>query len=101
TTSDVTLYKPRDGYRTEFAALGPMIDYYLPSAASGPVTIEILDGQNAVVNTYSSETPAGAAGRGRGGRGGGDGAAPATDSRHAEAADPGGRARRGRRHHAR
>jgi hypothetical protein len=25
TTSDVTLYKPRDGYRTEFAALGPMI----------------------------------------------------------------------------
>ena len=92
TTSDVTLYKPRDGYRSEFAALGPMIDYYLPSAASGPVTIEILDGQNAVVNTYSSETPAGAGGRGRGGRGG---AAPAADSDDAEAAAGGGRSGRG------
>ena len=95
TTSDVTLYKPRDGYRTEFAALGPMIDYYLPSAASGPVTIEILDGQNAVVNTYSSETPSGAGGRGRGGRGAGGGAAPATDSDDAEAAARGGRSGRG------
>ena len=92
TTSDVTLYKPRDGYRSEFAALGPMIDYYLPSAASGPVTIEILDGQNAVVNTYSSETPAGAGGRGRGGRGG---APPAADSDDAEAAAGGGRSGRG------
>jgi photosystem II stability/assembly factor-like uncharacterized protein len=92
TTSDVTLYKPRDGYRSEFAALGPMIDYYLPSAASGPVTIEILDGQNAVVNTYSSETPAGAGGRGRGGRGG---AAPAADSDDAEPAAGGGRSGRG------
>ena len=95
TTSDVTLYKPRDGYRTEFAALGPMIDYYLPSAASGPVTIEILDGQNALVNTYSSETPAGAGGRGRGGRGAGGGAAPAADPDDAEAAAGGGRSRRG------
>ena len=95
TTSDVTLYKPRDGYRTEFAALGPMIDYYLPSAASGPVTIEILDGQNAVVNTYSSETPSGAGGRGRGGRGAGGGAAPAADSDDAEAAAGGGRSGRG------
>jgi photosystem II stability/assembly factor-like uncharacterized protein len=95
TTSDVTLYKPRDGYRTEFAALGPMIDYYLPSAASGPVTIEILDGQNAVVNTYSSETPSGAGGRGRGGRGAGGGAAPAADSDDPEAAAGGGRSGRG------
>ena len=95
TTSDVALYKPRDGYRTEFAALGPMIDYYLPSAASGPVTIEILDGQNAVLNTYSSETPAGAGGRGRGGRGGGAGAAPAADPDDAEAAAGGGRSGRG------
>ena len=95
TTSDVTLYKPRDGYRTEFAALGPMIDYYLPSAVSGPVTIEILDGQNAVVNTYSSETPAGAGGRGRGGRGAGGGAAPAADSDDPEAAAGGGRSGRG------
>ena len=95
TTSDMTLYKPRDGYRTEFAALGPMIDYYLPSAASGPVTIEILDGQNAVVNTYSSETPSGAGGRGRGGRGAGGGAAPAADSDDPEAAAGGGRSGRG------
>ncbi len=95
TTSDVTLYKPRDGYRTEFAALGPMIDYYLPSAVSGPVTIEILDGQNAVVNTYSSETPSGAGGRGRGGRGAGGGAAPAADSDDPEAAAGGGRSGRG------
>jgi photosystem II stability/assembly factor-like uncharacterized protein len=92
TTFDVALYKPRDGYRSEFAALGPMIDYYLPSAASGPVTIEILDGQNAVVNTYSSETPAGAGGRGRGGRGG---APPAMDSDDAEAGSGGGRSGRG------
>ena len=98
TTSDVTLYKPRDGYRSEFAALGPMIDYYLPSAASGPVTIEILDGQNAVVNTYSSESPAGAGGRGRGGWGG---AAPAADSDDAEPAAGGGRSGRGNPNRAR
>jgi hypothetical protein len=56
------------------------------------VTIEILDGQNAVVNTYSSETPAGAGGRGRGGRGG---APPAMDSDDAEAGSGGGRSGRG------
>ncbi len=65
----VHLYKPRDGYRTTVSALGPMIEYYLPSVPAGPVTIEILDSTGAVVNTYSSNAPAG----GRGGRGrGGD-----------------------------
>jgi photosystem II stability/assembly factor-like uncharacterized protein len=67
------LYKPRDGYRTRVSPvlLGPIIEYYLP-AASGPATIEILDASGAIVNSYSSETPAGGGGgRGRGGRGGG------------------------------
>jgi hypothetical protein len=32
-----------------------MIDYYLKSAASGPVVIEILDAAGAVVRRYSSE----------------------------------------------
>jgi hypothetical protein len=47
------------------------VDYYLPAAVSGPVTVEILDGTR-VVSAYSSEAPAGGGrGRGRGGRGGG------------------------------
>jgi photosystem II stability/assembly factor-like uncharacterized protein len=33
---------------------GAMIDYYLKSAASGPVVLEILDGSNNVVRRYSS-----------------------------------------------
>jgi photosystem II stability/assembly factor-like uncharacterized protein len=89
-STDVTLYKPRDGYRTAVSALGPMIDYYLPTAPSGPVTIEILDSQNAVVNSYSSETQPGADGRGRGGRGGGR-AAPGGDPDDPEAAMTAGR----------
>ena len=70
------LYKPRDGYRTQVAGLGPMIEYYLPTAASGPVTIEILDSTGTVVNSYNSEAPAGGGRGGRGGRGGGGGADP-------------------------
>jgi photosystem II stability/assembly factor-like uncharacterized protein len=34
---------------------GAIIDYYLASAVSGPVTVEILDSDNAVVRTYTSE----------------------------------------------
>jgi len=66
------LFAARDGYRTRTNpdVLGPMIDYYLPSAPTGPVVLEILDAKGAVVNTYNSETPAGGA-AGRGGRGGG------------------------------
>ena len=45
TTSAAHLFKPRDGYRTRVspAMLGPVIEYYLPASASGPVTLEILD----------------------------------------------------------
>ncbi|MEO5561230.1 MAG: hypothetical protein ABIO49_14910 [Dokdonella sp.] len=34
---------------------GAIIDYYLASSVSGPVTIDILDADNAVVRTYTSE----------------------------------------------
>ena len=74
TTTGVHLYKPRDGYRTRTGPelLGPMIEYFLPAAPSGPVTIDILDAAGNVVNSYNSDAPAaGAGGRGRGGRGGG------------------------------
>jgi len=67
------LYRPRDGYRTQVASLGPMIEYYLPSAPAGPVTIEIVDSAGAVVNSYNSDAPAGGGRGGRGGRGGGGG----------------------------
>ena len=76
TTSEVHLYKPRDGYRTRTAPalLGPMIEYYLPATPPEPVTIEILDAQGAMVKSFSSnEGAAGAGGGGRGGRGGGGG----------------------------
>ena len=68
------LFKPRDGYRTRTGAnlLGPMVDYYLPAAPAGAVTIEILDRAGLVVNSYNSNAPAPAPG-GRGGRGGGAG----------------------------
>ncbi|PYS33380.1 MAG: hypothetical protein DMF75_09550 [Acidobacteria bacterium] len=67
------LFKPRDSYRTRVSptVLGPMIEYYLPSAPSGAVTIEILDAKGAVINSYNSDAPPTA---GRGGRGGGAGA---------------------------
>ncbi|MEO7271018.1 MAG: hypothetical protein ABIX28_18700 [Vicinamibacterales bacterium] len=93
TAADVVLYKPRDGYRTTVSALGPAIDYYLPVAPSGPVTIEILGQQAVVINTYSSDAPAGGGGgRGRGGRGGG---APPADPDDPEAAMAAGRFARG------
>jgi photosystem II stability/assembly factor-like uncharacterized protein len=66
--SDVTLFKPRDGYRTRVSptVLGPVVDYYLPSAPAGAVVIEILDTKGTVLNSYNSETPAGRPGRGAG-----------------------------------
>ncbi len=72
------LFKPRDGYRTRTSpeTLGPTLDYYLPAAPEGHVTIDILDAKGQVVNSYSSAAPAGA-GAGRGGRGGRGGGAPA------------------------
>ncbi|HEX9367105.1 MAG TPA: hypothetical protein VF921_10765, partial [Vicinamibacterales bacterium] len=92
-TSAVHLYQPRDGYRTRVspALLGPVIEYYLPPSASGPVTLEILDASGTVVNSYNSETPVGGGGRGRGGRGGGAGVpavAPDAASASAEQQDP-------------
>jgi hypothetical protein len=73
--AEVRLFAPRDGYRTPTAAhlLGPNIDYYLPTPASGTVTLDILDQVGSVVNSYSSS--ARPASGGRGGAGGG-GASP-------------------------
>ena len=67
-TADAHLFKPRDGYRTRVnpTALGPTIEYYLPSAPNGAVTVEILDAKGALVNSYNSDAPATT---GRGGRG--------------------------------
>ena len=72
TASNVHLFKPRDGYRTRVNPniMGPTIEYYLPAAPTGPVTIEILDGKGTLVNSYNSDAPAATAG-GRGGRSGG------------------------------
>jgi len=69
--SEVQLFKPRDGYRTRVSStnLGPMVEYYLPSAATEPVVIEVLDSKGAVLNSYNSEAPPP-----RGGRGPADGA---------------------------
>ena len=57
-STDVQLYKPRDGYRTRVSPtiLGPVIEYYLPSAPTDAVVIEILDSKGAVLNSYNSET---------------------------------------------
>jgi photosystem II stability/assembly factor-like uncharacterized protein len=68
--TEVHLYKPRDGYRTRVSPtlLGPAIEYYLPSAPSGPVVVDVLDEKGVVVNSYNSDAPpAPAGGRGRGG----------------------------------
>lgn len=64
--SEITLLKPRDGYRTRVAPanLGPVVEYYLPSAPPEPVVIEILDSKGAVLNSYTSEAPAARPGRG-------------------------------------
>jgi photosystem II stability/assembly factor-like uncharacterized protein len=72
-SAEVRLFKPRDGYRTRVGPnnLGPTIEYFLPAAPAGPVTIEILDAKGAVINSYNSDAPA-AAGRGRGAGGGGE-----------------------------
>jgi hypothetical protein len=55
--NEVTLYEPRDGYRTRDGAdiLGPNIEYYLPSVPDGAVTIDILDRSGTMVNSYASQ----------------------------------------------
>lgn len=67
-TSEVQLFKPRDGYRTRVGPtnLGPVIEYYLPTAPDKAVVIEILDTKGNVLNSYNSETPAPRPGRGGG-----------------------------------
>ncbi len=72
TVSGVYLFKPRDGYRTRMSPgnLGPMIEYYLPGAPTGAVTLEILDAKGNLVNSYNSEV-APPVRAGRGGTGGG------------------------------
>ncbi len=95
TTSAVHLFKPRDGYRTTVGTeyLRPHVEYYLPSVPDGAVKIEILDSLGKTVNTYSSDTPVAAAGRGgRGGRGAGAGAGVVADPDNPDAGG-GGRGR--------
>jgi hypothetical protein len=77
-SSEPILFKPREGYRTRVAPanLGPVVEYYLPSAPSEAVVIEILDAKGAVLNSYNSDTPP-RAGRGGGGGTGGAGSEPA------------------------
>ncbi len=48
----------KDEAEAENPPNGAIIDYYLTSAVSGPVTIEILDGSGTVVRHYSSSDPA-------------------------------------------
>ena len=57
-STDVQLFKPRDGYRTRVnpSNLGPVIEYYLPNQPSEPVIIDILDMNGAVLNSYNSDT---------------------------------------------
>ena len=68
-SSDVYLFKPREGYRTRVnpTVLGPVVDYYLPSVPTQPVIIEVLDNKGNVLNTYNSDSPASRPGRGAGG----------------------------------
>jgi photosystem II stability/assembly factor-like uncharacterized protein len=50
---------------------GAAIDYYLKTAATGPVTIDILDSTGAVLHTFSNEPQRGAPAGGRRGNAGG------------------------------
>lgn len=82
TTAALTVFKPRDGYRTNVGQsfLGPTVDYYLPTTPTDTVRIDILDSTGTVVNSYKSGAMA-RGGFGRGGFGGGfmgGGRGPAT-----------------------
>jgi hypothetical protein len=84
--SDAVLFKPADAIfwagggdvgtpvqkdepQAENAPNGAAIDYYLRTASSAPVTLEILDATGAVVHTFTSAPPAASGnGRGRAGR---------------------------------
>ncbi|HEY5219745.1 MAG TPA: hypothetical protein VIJ16_08045, partial [Gemmatimonadaceae bacterium] len=60
------------GAGPDYPAPGAQIDYYLGSAPSGDISLEILDATGKVVQKFSSAAPSGGA-EGRGGRGGGRG----------------------------
>jgi len=72
--ASATLFKPRDAYRFRYTAgfggvestrsnpadpqyppAGAMIDYWLPNGATGPVTLEVLDGSGTVIRRFTSE----------------------------------------------
>jgi photosystem II stability/assembly factor-like uncharacterized protein len=90
-SSGVVLFKPRDAIRArigggrgfgrnvtppgyaEFPQYGATINYYLGSAPTTPVKIEILDASSKTLRTYSSDAAA------RGGRGGAAAGAPDDD----------------------
>jgi photosystem II stability/assembly factor-like uncharacterized protein len=68
TATSVYLYTPATGYRLHYPdqvdarppsgqnpPAGVLIDYYLPAAPTGPVTLDILDGSGGVVRHLSSE----------------------------------------------
>jgi hypothetical protein len=74
TAADAVLFKPTPAYRVRWntntdtplppdepAGLNPpegaIINYYLKGAASGPVTLEVIDAQQRVVRRYSSADP--------------------------------------------
>src|SRR4029450_5223230 len=69
----------RDEPQAQNAPNGATIDYYLKAAATGPVSLEILDAGGACVGIFASALLAdsGCAGGGRGGRAGGGRAAGA------------------------
>ena len=73
--SDAYLFKPGDAYRVRRSTYtdtplpidepagenppdGAAIDYYLPDSTSGPVTLEILDGNGKLVRKYASTNAA-------------------------------------------
>ncbi|QHN05351.1 hypothetical protein FTO74_05490 [Granulicella sp. WH15] len=74
-TAEAHLFKPREAVRTPapggggdaiehyppsptYPRPGAVIDYYLPTEATGDVTLEILDGAGKHIKTFTSATPA-------------------------------------------
>jgi photosystem II stability/assembly factor-like uncharacterized protein len=56
-TSDNGTPFQKDEPQAENPPDGAVIDYYLRKAATGPVTLEILDASGATLHTYSTEAP--------------------------------------------
>jgi len=73
-STSALLFTPRDAVRARYAGsfggvegnradpadpqyppLGAMIDYFIPSSYTGPVTLDILDARGAVIRSFSSE----------------------------------------------